>query len=104
MRKSDIEKLARRRGTDKDQPIAPDARERAQKRAQAQAVDLSRETINALAEAVAEAVCARLARLLPIMARLAAADTIHTVERSDKVFRRAIDEGRDVLNMLEGNV
>jgi hypothetical protein len=45
---------------------------------------------NALADAIAE----RIVPALMVAARLAAADTARTVERTETVLRRAIEEGR----------
>lgn len=98
MRKSDIEKLgkgkpAQVRANGSRGGIAPDARERPQERETREAVNLSRETINALADAVAGVIVTRLEVLLPICARLAAADTIHTVQKPETVLGDAIKEG-----------
>lgn len=98
MRKSDIEKLgkgkpAQVRANGSRGGVAPDAREAAQERETREAVNLSRETINALADAVAGAIMTRLGVLLPICARLAAADTIHTVQKAETVLGDAIKEG-----------
>jgi hypothetical protein len=98
MRKSDIEKLgkgkpAQVRANGSRGGIAPDAREAAKERETREAVNLSRETINALADAVAGAIVTRLEVLLPICARLAAADTIHTVQKPETVLGDAIKEG-----------
>ena len=106
MRKAEIEKFAKRkraevRGRADADIIAPDAREAAQKRTQPGAVNLAPETIQALAEAVAVSVGAKMARLLPVVARIAAADTLHTCERGDTVLRHAIDEGIAAANLME---
>ena len=98
MRKADIEKLgkgktAQVRANGSRSEIAPDARERPQERETREAVNLSPETINALADAVAGAIVTRLEVLLPICARLAAADTIHTVQKPETVLGNAIKEG-----------
>jgi hypothetical protein len=98
MRKSDIEKMgkgkpAQVRANGSRGGIAPDARERPQERETREAVNLSRETINALADAVAVAIVTRLEVLLPVCARLAAADTIHTVQKAETVLGYAIKEG-----------
>lgn len=98
MRKADIEKLgkgkpAQVRANGSRGGIAPDAREAAHERETREAVNLSRETINALADAVAGAIVTRLEVLLPICARLAAADTIHTVQKAETVLGDAIKEG-----------
>lgn len=101
MRKADIEKLGQGKQPHgrapyqrpKFEPIASDAREATQERETREAVNLSRETINALADAVAGAIVTRLEVLLPICARLAAADTIHTVQKAETVLGDAIKEG-----------
>ena len=51
-------------------------------------VELSDNTIERLAAAMAE----HLGRMMPLHARLCAADTIRTSERTDTVFRHAIKE------------
>ncbi len=107
MRKSDIEKLgkgkpAQVRANGSQGGIAPDAREAAQEREEREAVNLSRETINALADAVAGAIVTRLGVLLPVCARLAAADTIHTVQKAETVLRGAIKEGETAAAMIKG--
>lgn len=43
---------------------------------------------------------AALADLGPILARLAAADTVHTTEFPETVFRRAVDEGRIARSII----
>ena len=106
MRKADIEKLAKRKRN--EQPtkspggtIAPDAQEAAQEREEAGAVNLTPETCRALGEAVAVAICARLAKMLPIMARVAAADTLRSCQQRETIFKHAIDEGKFVALMLK---
>ena len=104
MRKADIEKFAKRkraevRGRADADSIAPDAP--ARKRTQPGAVNLAPETIQALAEAVAVSIGTKMARLLPVVARIAAADTLHTCERGDTVLRHAIDEGIAAANLME---
>jgi hypothetical protein len=107
MRKSDIVKLGRGkpaqvRANGSRGGIAPDARERLQERETREAVNLSRETINALADAVAGAIVTRLEVLLPICARLAAADTIHTVQKLETVLRGAVSEGEQAAAIIKG--
>ena len=51
---------------------------------------------------VANAIRDELRVLLPICARLAAADTVHSTERPETVFKRAIDEGILAYNILKG--
>lgn len=60
--------------------------------------------VDDLASKVADAVCARLERFLPICARLAAADTLHTSETEVKVLRRAISEGIHAAAMIREGV
>ena len=70
-----------------------------------QVVNLGAETVEAIADAIAEKlvqtafadgiverICQTLMPLLLIHARLCAADTVRTTERSDTVFRHAIKE------------
>ena len=107
MRKSDIEKLgkgkpAQVRANGSRGGIAPDARERPQERETREAVNLSRETINALADAVAGAIVTRLGVLLPVCARLAAADTVHTVQKAETVLRGAVSEGEQAAAIIKG--
>ena len=61
-----------------------------------EAVELSAGSIRAIAEAVAE----KLLDIGPKLARLGAADTIHSVERPETVFRRAINEGASASELL----
>ena len=56
------------------------------------------------ADKVANAVCARLERFLPICARLAAADTLHTMEGQPKVLNRAIDEGIAAADLIRAKM
>lgn len=107
MRKADIEKLgkdkpAQVRANDLRGGIAPDAREAAQERKTRESVNLSRETINALADAVAGAIVTRLGVLLPVCARLAAADTVHTVQKAETVLRGAVSEGEQAAAIIKG--
>lgn len=53
------------------------------------------------AEMIANAVDARLMRLMPVFARLAAADSIHTTEKPETVMRRAIAEGKMAADILK---
>ena len=61
-----------------------------------EAVELSAGSVRAIAEAVAE----KLVEIGPKLARLAAADTIHSVEQPETVFRRAIEEGSSASALL----
>ena len=60
------------------------------------AVELSAGSVRAIAEAVAE----KLVEIGPKLARLAAADTIHSIERAETLFRRAIEEGASASALL----
>ena len=60
------------------------------------AVELSAGSVRAIAEAVAE----KLVEIGPKLARLAAADTIHSVEQPETLFRRAIEEGASASTLL----
>lgn len=53
---------------------------------------------NALADAIAE----RIVPALMVAARLAAADTVRTAERTETVLRRAIEEGRIAAGLAGG--
>lgn len=84
--------------------IASDAREATQERETRGAVNLTPETIEAIVGGFSRELRRALLELGPIIARLAAADTIHSVERLATVIRRAVDEGRtaaDVVKELE---
>ena len=73
--------------------IASDARERPYAREDARGVELSAKSVKALAEAIVSGIVAELEKMLPIMARIAAADTVHTCEHAATIFRRVIREG-----------
>jgi hypothetical protein len=45
---------------------------------------------------------AALAEFGPILARIAAADTIHTTERPETVLKRAVDEGHIARRLMDG--
>ena len=60
-------------------------------------LNLSRESVDALADAI----LARLTALLPICARIAAADTLHTAQKPETVMRDAIVEGIMAANTLK---
>lgn len=110
MRKSDIERLAKRKraeasgqpGTAPAARIAPDAREGVQNRAEREAINLSRETIGELADAVAAAIATRLGVMLPVCARIAAADTLHNVQQPATIFKHAVDEGIIAAEVIRG--
>lgn len=113
MRKSDIERLAKRKRAEASgQPrtasgariaqIAPDAREGVQNRAEREAVNLSRETIGELADAVAAAIATRLGVMLPVCARIAAADTLRNIQQPATIFKHAVDEGILAAEVIRG--
>lgn len=56
--------------------------------------------IRDFAEAVAEAFGRKLLEIGPTLARLAQADTLHSTEQPQTVFRRAIAEGDAVRGLL----
>lgn len=60
-------------------------------------------TANELAATIAQTILAELKRLLPIYARLAAADTIHTTQRPETVMRQAIAEGVIAAKLIAEN-
>lgn len=60
------------------------------------------QTVDEITTKVANAIRDELRLFLPIYARLAAADTVHSTERPETVFKRAIDEGILAYNILEG--
>ncbi len=61
---------------------------------EAQVVSLSAETVEAIAEAVAEKFAQVAVPLMILHARFCAADTVRTCERPDTVFRHAINEAK----------
>ena len=105
MRKSQIEKLARdgrqSSGTANAKRIAANAPERPQERDEVSAVNLASESVEALGAALARAIRRELTELLPTIARLAAADTVHTMEQPRTVLDRAFDEGKIAQQILE---
>lgn len=103
MNKAKIEKVARearaksaaaRPKTAPANAIAPYARQAAQERAAVQAVNLSPETIDAILRGLSRELRRVLMDVGPILARIGAADTIHTVERPPRVFGRALVEAQ----------
>lgn len=62
------------------------------KEREAQVVSLSAETVEAIADAVAEKFARAAMPLIVLHSRLCAADTVRTSERPDTVFRHAIKE------------
>jgi hypothetical protein len=55
-----------------------------------------------LRQAIRAEIRAALAEFGPILARIAAADTIHTTERPETVLKRAVDEGRLARRLMDG--
>lgn len=55
-------------------------------------IELGYGTISALAVAIAKHVARELRQMLPLHARLCAADTLHTAEKPATVFRHACNE------------
>lgn len=107
MNKSKIEAMARRERAKaaaaklKAETIAPDAREAAQEREARGAVNLTAETIDAIVCGFSRELQRALLELGPILARLAAADTIRTVEKPARVLGRAIGEGQMAQALLD---
>ena len=109
MNKAKIEKMARearaksaaaRTKTAPADAIAPGARQAAQERAAVQTVNLSPETIDAILRGFSRELRRVLVEVGPILARLGAADTVHTVERPPRVFGTALDEARIAQTVL----
>ena len=110
MNKAKIEKMARNaraksaQGKPKQSAqaaqISSDAPKHAQECAATMAVNLTPETIAELTKSFSGVLRQVLQEVGPIVARVAAADTVHTVERPATVFARAIAEGRDVAALL----
>lgn len=63
-----------------------------EKKPEAQVMSLSAETVEAIADAVAEKFARAAMPLIVLHSRLCAADTVRTSERPDTVFRHAIKE------------
>lgn len=101
MNKAKIEKLAR----DKRKPggankggrpgdfLIIDDPQNAQKRAGARGVILDPSSVAALSGAIVEGIRAALIDIGPTLARMAASDTLHSLEKPATILRRAIDEG-----------
>lgn len=81
--------------------ITSDAREAAQERETRGAVNLTPETIDAIVGGFSRELRRALLELGPILARLAAADTIHSVERVATVLGRAVVEGRTAADVVK---
>ena len=80
--------------------IASDARA-AQERETRGAVNLTPETIDAIVGGFSSELRRALLELGPILARLAAADTIHSVERVATVLGRAAVEGQTAADIVK---
>lgn len=94
MNKARIEKMARdKRKTGGAAAIAPDAPQSAQERAGARGVILDPSSVAALSGAIVEGIRAALIDIGPTLARIAASDTLHSLEKPATILRRAIDEG-----------
>ena len=110
MNKAKIEKMARNARAKSAQAkptqsaqaaqIASDAPEAAQERETREAVNLTPETIDAIVGGFSRELRRALLEVGPILARLAAADTIHTVERPPRVFGRALEEAQAARAVL----
>lgn len=101
MRKSDIENLAKRMAkSPASGQIAPDARKAAQEREDIGTVNLTPETVDAIVGGLSREIRRAILELGPIVARLAAADTIHSFERLATVFDRAVIEGQTAADII----
>ncbi|MBO7685782.1 MAG: hypothetical protein J6V72_05330 [Kiritimatiellae bacterium] len=102
MNKAKIEALARksRAKSAKPEQTAPGAPETACKREERRAVNLTPETINALADAFSRELRHVLLEVGPILARLTAADTLHTCERTATVLGRALVEAQTAAAVM----
>ena len=81
--------------------IASDAREVASKRETRGTVNLTPEAIDAIVDGFSRELRRVLLDVGPIIARMAAADTIHTVERPAKVFGRALQEAQTAACVIK---
>ncbi len=71
-----------------------------EKKPEAQGVSLSAETVEAIADAIAERFARVAMPLIILHSRLCAADTVRTSERPDTVFRHAIKEAEIVKSEI----
>ena len=94
-RKSEAQRVDPSQNTSAEPPSAEPQSEARTGQGALGAVDAAK-----IASEVTDAVCARLERLLPIYARLAAADTLHTSEKRATVIRRAIAEGIEATDLI----
>lgn len=105
MRKADFENIAKRMEKSRTSgQIAQDVRKASQEREEIRVVNLTPETVDAIVDGLSREIRRAMLELGPIIARLAAADTIHSVERVTTVLGRAVAEGKtaaDIVKMLE---
>ena len=64
------------------------------------AAPVQEQTAQDFAEAVAEAVARKLLEIGPALARIAQADTVHSVQQPETVFTHAIAEGEIARRLL----
>ena len=103
MRKKDIEKLARSAAkADARREIAQKAAPSPSEREDARGVILDPSSIAALSDAIVAGLRAALVDIGPILARIAAADTIHTVQQLETVLRGAVSEGEQAAAIIKG--
>lgn len=107
MNKATIRRLAEKRAKAPQNPAQVSTREnpapeRAQERETREPIDLSAETIKALGEAVARGFRDALLEEGLIVARMAAVDTLHSMERPATLFGRAADEAAIAAKILKG--
>ena len=102
MNKAKIEKLARDKrkpggankgGLERPDFLIIDDPQSAQERAGARGVILDPSSVAALSGAIVEGIRAALIDIGPTLARIAASDTLHSLEKPATILRRAIDEG-----------
>lgn len=97
MKKRDIEKLSKTAKADNGQKTAPSV----PVRVSGEGVVLTRESVDALSEAIVARLIAHLVELLPVVARVGAADTVRSLEKSTTILNRAIDEGLVVASLIK---
>lgn len=97
MKKSEIEKLAKNARSGK-------AAQSASERVAPGDVTLTRESIDAISEAVVARLVAHLVELLPVIARVGAADTVRSLEKSQTILSRAIDEGLVAASLIKERI
>lgn len=109
MRKSDIEKFAHSPKASNGErhghaTAAQNARREAKTREITQGVELSASSVAALSSAIVDGLAAKLVELLPVVARIAAADTVHTMQGEDAVMRKAVSEGVKAVEIVRQGV